>query len=726
MRVTINQHGGPDMATAAPHTLVRAEPYPRWNIEGRQIIRSGPLNWPQEAQWVHMSFRRLDDSYYAAFRNGFEVRQRVTVPAAQEAMRRIIQDHEILRTIFAFAPGGTAVQHVLDGLDFSARVFPLKVLEEHVNVPPPPFTDGAPTGIPLWIADFYTEGDLVRAVLVTAEHIVFDGAGLENWKDQFHALARGEQHRRGRFRHPLDHRENVDSGQRRLPSGALAERRRIAERRRPQIVVPAVERVRGPRFIYSEGAFADLLTTVDAIAGQHTSSRPTVIMFLVGLLLAHHARQSVVRLCPLICDKPPHDASIECRMYAIDVELIFDGECRVGEQLSLIGASIMSAYADSTRSPMDAWEDAMASAAGRAGLTRRGPVFNFESTQDSGPAAGRDARRPGRDADTAATDCRVMDRWAEDDDPCGPGITARAQGDHISLDFGERDAVPPPARRDDRRGDGAPGGVSVTDWWEEDDEPYAACITARVKDGRLSIEYGVDATMHSFDTVHQMLACLPLLAAEILAHPDRRIDELVSTPEVGQFCNDGMIRVGPDWVSLAAVQKVLSGLPGVRGASVRAQRRQAAGDEDGTGEELVVAEIVSDGTVDGEALHAGVIERLWDRSDIVAPRRYLITMDGQLGQATAFEPGVSQEPRGPETPADLALATAFETANGHRAADFGVPYFLAGGRLACVPMLIESLLAQGYSGLQPRHILAPFTLRYMASCLRRENLQAGS
>ncbi len=609
-------------------------------IDARLVTRSGPLNWPQEAQWVYISFRRLDN-IYPIFQNGWYVRDDVTVAQASEALRRITQDHEILRTVFGFGADGSAVQYVLSYAETRIGVFPIELAEGHLKTPPKPFTDGPPTGTPLWKADLYTAGDQVRGVLITAEHVVFDGAGMASWENQFGRLVRGEPpvQGQGQIRHPLDHPDT--SRRRRKPADPSV------ERRRPLITVPAIEQPSPQRYLFAQGTFGDLLATVDKISERYSCSRPTVIMLLVALLFSHHARQDVIHVCPIICDKPANDASIECRMYSIDVEFAFSGGRRVSDQLGLASRAVLSAYADDSRSPLDELEDALAYAVSRGGVARRGPIFNFVSLHSTSPSS------------------------------------------HSGGADGQAD-------------------VQITDKWLDEDEPYAIAITVQVIDDRLAIEYGVDTAMHSAEVTHQMLRCLPVLAREVLEWPDRPIGELTALRGVDRFDNRGMCRVGPDWISLPALRELLAGSPGVRDVALEIE-------DDGE----LVARISSDGTVSGSDLHDRVATMLWDRTDLIAPVRYVITAGDQPGGATVFEPARGAGSTVPETPAELALAVAFKAANGHAAADLTLPYFSAGGRLAAVPMFIESVLDQGYAGLQTGQIQGPVTLKSIAASLRR-------
>ncbi len=66
----------------------------------------------------------------------------------------------------------------------------------------------------------------------------------------------------------------------------------------------------------------------------------------------------------------------------------------------------------------------------------------------------------------------------------------------------------------------------------------------------------------------------------------------------------------------------------------------------------------------------------------------------------------------------MALAAAFEFTHGFAPPDFGLPYFMAGGRLGRVPAFIEAVIESGYSGLAPLHFMAPCSLRWVASSLR--------
>jgi hypothetical protein len=607
---------------------------------GHRVTRSGPLNWAQEAQWVYIGYRRLDN-IYPVFRNGWYVKGSVTVPEARSALRRIAQEHEILRTIFTFAADGTAIQHVVQDIEPEISEFPFELAQEHSRADGQPFTQGPPVGTPLWMAGLYTEGGIVRGVLITAEHIVFDGLGMAAWERQFHALTSGETLPLGRIRHPLDHGDVAKP--RRAPADAAV------ELRRPQILVPGIERSEGPRYLFSRASYDGLLPAIDAICARHGCSRPTVLMFLWGLMLSRHARQDVIHLSPIICDKPANDASIECRMHSIDVELVLDSERTVSELIAAAEKSILSAYANDSRSPIDELEDAQAYAVSRGRVSRRGPVFNFLSLEATGPA------------------------------PPGHGMRA-----------------------------GDPEAAEITDKWLEDDEPYAAAITAEVRQQQLSIEFAVDIVMHPQKVVHQMLRCLPALAHEVYAAPHRACGQISCLARIDRFNNSGLQRAGADWVSLSGLTELLAGSPGVKDAVVD------IGDS-GT----VTARIISDGTVDGRTLHDSLAAQLWDQSEIIAPSHYEIFTDKLSGRGTEYDVMDQGTLCPPETAAERAVAAAFQEANGRAAASLGLPYFSAGGRLAGIPMFIEAVLGRGYAGLRTCHIWCPVTLRGAAASLHR-------
>lgn len=606
------------------------------------MSRSGTLSWPQQRQWLNMGWRLLDEQF-PVYRFGWEVESTATVGTVAMALRQNVADHEILRTTLGIGASGEPLQFVGDDLDFEMTVHDLAAFEDNAREPAIPLFAGLPVGRSLWRADLYAEGVYVRIVVITAEHIVFDTLGVENWKRQFGRIIADEPHLAGKVLHPLDGRNQARG------AGRGYQLDTAAEDRRPQITVPAVAPVLTARYLVSVATYPTMLPLVDRAAVVHNCSRSMISMLSLGLLLAHHARQEVVYLDIITNDKSVNEESIDCRFITVNVPVEIDGEATIRHQIQKISDVLLSSYLVSeAASPIDMLEARLRYAIDRNIALTPTPQFNFV-----GPS------------------------W--------------------------------PLQIDGAVGWSGIDDVSIGDTWSEESEPYTNLFTFAVDQHLVKVTFDLDAKMMARGSVHQMLRCLPALVNEIGEYPDRAINDMCSLGLVDPFDNHGMVRLGPNWVSIKEIESILRGLPGVCSAAAKVAADGA-----------LIASLVTENGVTGQRVHERVLAVLPERTDVIAPHRYELTSVDGASACEFFEPcgGSAGDAECTRTLAERAVATAFEKANGHEPKSLDVGYFAAGGRLINVPLFIDAVQRSGYAGLMPYHILAPGTLRMLAGAVK--------
>ena len=226
---------------------------------------------------------------------------------------------------------------------------------------------------------------------------------------------------------------------------------------------------------------------------------------------------------------------------------------------------------------------------------------------------------------------------------------------------------------------------------------------AIVMDGDdFDISLTVDAAMITEADAAAVLEDLPKALGHVRDFPDRPLadhDDWSTTPFP---LDDGLVRVGPDWVRPHEVAALIAAIPGVRAAEV-----DVAGDE-------LVATVTRDDDLSYFDIHERLLATVSDHTDVVAPSRYRASSSDRDTWHVRDRPAIP-----PASDAELALRDAIRRTHGFAADDFGHTYVTAGGDLDLAPAVVVDLTEHGYSGLRSTMFTAPLTLRMIARALTR-------
>lgn len=255
------------------------------------------------------------------------------------------------------------------------------------------------------------------------------------------------------------------------------------------------------------------------------------------------------------------------------------------------------------------------------------------------------------------------------------------------------------ARLDIERGAAA---GPVVDEWTSAGTPLCTMVVIVLAGADVEVTLDVDSAMITRADTAAMLADLPRAAAMAGDHPDRALadhDGWATTPFP---LDDGLVRVGQDWVRPHRVAAALAAVPGVRAAGVEV-----------TGTELV-ATVTRDAGVSFADIHEGLLAVAVDHTDVVAPSRYRAAESERDTWHVRDRPVVP-----PVTAAELAVRDAIRHTHGVLVEDFRHTYVTAGCDLDLVPAVVTELTGRGYTGLRSAMFTAPWTLRMVARGLRR-------
>jgi hypothetical protein len=171
----------------------------------------------------------------------------------------------------------------------------------------------------------------------------------------------------------------------------------------------------------------------------------------------------------------------------------------------------------------------------------------------------------------------------------------------------------------------------------------------------------------------------------------------------------GLLRIGPDTVDPQETARMLCGHPAVRSARV-----EAVGG--GLRASVLAVRPVTAGELRGYALGAAP-----DHVAARCPDWFVITGPG--GQVTEGADGPAAAD--PASAAEEALAAAVAAANESAGPDLTLSYVLTGGRVLCLPRVLDLLRDQGWDGAKLQDLLGIRPLRAVAARLRRVERPSG-
>ncbi|MER5527201.1 condensation domain-containing protein [Streptomyces sp. NPDC002677] len=403
--------------------------------------------------------------------------------------------------------------------------------------------------------------------------------------------------------------------------------------RAPQITVPPSDTDPGERrFLMATGTYQGLLPALDEVCRRHRVSRSAALTFTVGLLLCAYSGQGRLLCWNATSSRLPGDDAVHCASRPLDVLLDLDEGATLGECLEAFNARMFQAYQEELRhGPVPA--EARAALAQRRGVGSLRPVyFNFQG-------ASRPADEPARHTDVAT---RVADHW-----------------------------------------------------WASSLEPMRQDIWLYVRGDEVVAEIDIDVLMYPQDTVHTMLRALPEVLLLAAGDPGSTVKDAAALLPEDFPVRTGCRLVGDTWADLAAIERTLTGHPGVLEARALA--------DDG----VVAAQVrLADGTGPFD-VHEWLLTRLHTQVTLAAPQRY------QLGDSVwspltdaPFLPAVTE--------AERELCAAIRETHGHSVDDLALTFAQVGGRVVLVPAVVEALRRRGLSGLARYHFESPYPLRAVA------------
>ena len=592
------------------------------------IVRSGPLTWSQMAMWVPLFWRHRGE-WFPLKPQGWRIGGHVPLADAVAAWTEIARRHEVLRSSFAVTATGQVVQQVTHPDHFTPPVTcaPLSEYEAFVTTHHDLPLDG-----PLWSVTLFHEDGIARGACLLAEHVLYDAAGLRNWRAQMDRLMAGAADHVDVARHPID-MANAE------PSADHPRVRQARDRygeslaRGAQVLIPATRQAGPDRYLRSTATYAGLATTVDAIARASHGSAPAVLTYALGWLFARLTRHRSLPVDLLYANRSPREQTVGCQMEHVFFDIDFGAEPpAVG--IKELARTTIGAFARG-RMPRNTAAAVRAEVSAARGVDIKEPLmFNVLSGSDT--------------------------RFDRD---IGNGAVAH-----------ERSA----------------GGT-----------PFTTMVVIVGDGADVEITLEVDGAMFTQDDTTALLEDLPMALAHLHDHPDRALTDHDGWRTTPFPLDDGLTRVGPDWVRPGKVAALIAAIPGVHTAAVTI--------EDGA----LTATVTRDPALSFSDIHEHLLAATPGHTDVVAPARYRESWSGATWHVE------DREPITPATAEEQALHTAIRHTHGFSADDFGHTYVTAGCDLDLVPALVLNLEAAGYTGLASTMFTAPLTLRTIARALRK-------
>lgn len=470
------------------------------------VARSGPLTLSQQRMWLR-SYWRERGELFPAWSRLWDLPPGIRVDAATRALAQLVERHEILRTQFVIAPDGLPVQIVFepDDLRLPLSVRPADAVSTFLPADGRPLLAGVDFRGSLWAARFFVEHGELRQFGLVFDHIISDGSGLYNWRNQFIDLC-FDRAAPGPAKQPLDHQRAEAAI---LKSSAhRGHVRKTPARPAPQIPAPGVPKPEaGPRYLNSSARYDGLLPVIDEICRQTGVSRSMVLMYAIGWLFSAHTGNPDVLFAMYAANRTARDHGVECRMRLADIQVEFDDSQTFRQALENVFVVSMRAYEDDYRlGPATA--DSRARTAAERGVAAIVPLyFNFQ-----GPPGPQEV--------------------AVEEDPKGAVTVERSHS------------------------------------WDDFGRPWGAVAWVYVKDSHVILDLDTDVAMLPESVVDAMQDLLPDLLRLIRDDPAVQADRARSLLPAGFAAETNCRLVGGNWVDTDVVARILRDAPGVVAASL--------------------------------------------------------------------------------------------------------------------------------------------------------------
>nr|BEK64101.1 hypothetical protein KPHV_13280 [Kitasatospora purpeofusca] len=622
------------------------------------VARSGPLTEQQERWWLRLYWREKGD-IDNAWSKQWDLPAGISVEAATAALTVLVERHEVLRTGFGLGPDNLPYQLVFEaeGFRLPLTVAELGTLAEYGEEGGiHPLVGGSMYTRPLWSVRLFVEDDEVRVLSLVFEHIVLDGSGVRNLREQFLALCAGTE-RPLRITHPLDRAAK----ERRIPRTpeSRAAYSRDPRALAPRLLVPATvkEETPDPRFLMSAVRYEGLLPLLDRVCRAHRVSRAMVLMHAIGWLISRYSGVPRVMVVNAIGLRLPSDDSIDLVAKALEIMVDLDEDRTLAESLTGVSAGALRAYTEELRLGVRDQDSRLRLEKERGIGSVRGLYFNYQ-----GPS----------EPDTP--------------EPEGSPSTAEVR-------------------------------VTRTDDWRSGEEPWSYATWIYVDGTAVAVDFDVDVVMLPAETVHRMAELLPGFVRLLAEQPDAPLAaaRALLPPDFARTTEARLVR--GTWVHLDTVAEVVAGCPGVLAAEVSEEDGEIVARVSLDGpcclfdvHEYVLSRLHLEGD-----LIAPHRYRLAEGTTSRATGPGL----PDLAAGADWRPGDATPVLGPTTEPERELVAALRETHGFGTVNLALTYAEAGGRAVLAPAVVETLRRRGLEGLCLPHFATAHTLRAMARALVR-------
>lgn len=347
------------------------------------VERVGPLTHAQRRMWLRGYWRGRGE-LLPGWTRQWDLPEEPTVEACLHAFVALVESHEILRTTFHLGLDGTPVQmvHAAAGFRLPVSVVPLGASQAPTDRPP---LVGSRTDRPWWSLLLECEDDRVRRLTLVFDHIISDGTGLVNLREQLGRLLRGESPAPPAVQ-PVD-RAHKEKARLRSADGP----REDPFRRGPQLVCPPQERPDpARRYLVRTASYAGLNRLVDEVGAAAGVSRSTVVLGAVTELLCRFGGTTGTNVASYLNHRVGRDTGVECQMRPVDLHLERPAGLPARSAMREVQRQLLAAYdEDLRRGPVSASTRARTNAERGAGATV--PLFyNYQElpADDDVPAVG--------------------------------------------------------------------------------------------------------------------------------------------------------------------------------------------------------------------------------------------------------------------------------------------------------------------------------------------------
>ncbi|GAA1602375.1 condensation domain-containing protein [Actinoplanes couchii] len=307
-----------------------------------RIERSGDLTHSQQRMWLRMTWREIG-APYAALRQRVDFAEPIPVDVVVGAWQTLADRHEALRTVFTVGADSRPMQLVFaaDGFQLPVTFDDESGLDDYLARRPTLLFNGVGVLTPLWQVRLFLRDGAVVSVCMTIEHIIIDGEGVENWREQFLALCHGQDA-------PLPTMQPLDRRAQEERMARTSRRDHVGElfARSPGLLVPATgDEIPEARYIFHVKRYPGMVPLVDSICAANRVTRSTVFMYAMGWLLAKYSGRHSVVFSSLFSNRLEKDHSIECQMFPVEMLVEYGAGTTIRQELRAAHVAALTGFA---------------------------------------------------------------------------------------------------------------------------------------------------------------------------------------------------------------------------------------------------------------------------------------------------------------------------------------------------------------------------------------------